>query len=598
MTDALRCPLCGRLLPIDGPAGVCPACVLRLGLETHADGATAGTAPAPADLAPFFPQLEILDLIGQGGMGTVYKARQRSLDRLVALKILLPGTAADPAFEERFVRESRTLAQLTHPNIVTVFDSGRAGGYFYLVMEYVDGVNLRTAIDTRALSPADALPVVRQVCDALQHAHDAGIVHRDIKPENILLDSRGRVQIADFGLAKLLGQTPIEISLTATHQVLGTFRYMAPEQLERPMSVDHRADIYSLGVVLYELLTGELPLGRFALPSERGTAGAGLDRVVLRALERDPVRRYQHASELKTDVGEAGTTAEPPSTSGVAPIMSLPFTASMVFMQNATAKGIVELHDDRVSLNFEVVSLYGPRTLRSADIPLDRVRSVSGPGLSGLAVQMVVEPGPWTVPLPFAKKGTIGIQVRSKQERDAFVAAVQARLLPGRPLENDSVHSGEGVGVLKVFPKTFSSTFLVTDTSLQPVTRALKRASWPEKWEFTVEDVAYTARREGVASGEFLLESPDGVIARATKPSALRRSLTVEHEGHQYTLRSMSAWTRAYEVLDGPTRVGTIAPDHAFTQRASADLPPAIPLAVRVFLIWLTVLAWRRDRAM
>ena len=278
MTDASRCPLCGQPLPTDGPAGVCLACVLRLGMETHAAGSARGKAPEPAELAASFPQLEILELVGQGGMGIVYKARQRSLDRLVALKILPLDTAGDPAFEERFVRESRTLAQLTHPNIVTVYDSGKAGGFFYLVMEYVDGVNLRNAIATRALTPADALAVVRQVCDALQYAHDAGIVHRDIKPENILLDGRGRVKIADFGLAKLLGRTPIEISLTATHQVLGTLRYMAPEQIERPMSVDHRADIYSLGVVLYELLTGELPLGRFALPSERGRSTWGSTR--------------------------------------------------------------------------------------------------------------------------------------------------------------------------------------------------------------------------------------------------------------------------------------------------------------------------------
>jgi serine/threonine protein kinase len=186
-------------------------------METNAAGSPRGKAPEPAELAASFPQLEILELVGQGGMGIVYKARQRSLDRIVALKILPIDTAGDPAFEERFVRESRTLAQLTHPNIVTVFDSGKAGGFFYLVMEYVDGVNLRNAIATRALTPADALAVVRQVCDALQHAHDAGVVHRDIKPENILLDGRGRVQIADFGLAKLLGRTPIEISLTATH---------------------------------------------------------------------------------------------------------------------------------------------------------------------------------------------------------------------------------------------------------------------------------------------------------------------------------------------------------------------------------------------
>ena len=201
MTEASRCPHCGEPLPVDGPAGVCPACVLRLGLETNAAGFARGKAPELAELAASFPQFEILELVGQGGMGTVYKVRQRSLDRIAALKILSLDARADPAFEERFVRESRTLAQLNHPNIVTVFDCGKVGSLFYLVMEYVDGVNLREALRDGALGPADSLEVIRQICDALQYAHDQGVVHRDIKPENILLDGRGRVQIADFGLA-------------------------------------------------------------------------------------------------------------------------------------------------------------------------------------------------------------------------------------------------------------------------------------------------------------------------------------------------------------------------------------------------------------
>jgi serine/threonine protein kinase len=393
-------------------------------METNAAGSPRGKAPEPAELAASFPQLEILELVGQGGMGIVYKARQRSLDRIVALKILPIDTAGDPAFEERFVRESRTLAQLTHPNIVTVFDSGKAGGFFYLVMEYVDGVNLRNAIATRALTPADALAVVRQVCDALQHAHDAGVVHRDIKPENILLDGRGRVQIADFGLAKLLGRTPIEISLTATHQVLGTFRYMAPEQIERPMSVDHRADIYSLGVVLYELLTGELPLGRFALPSERGTVDAGLDRVVLRALEHDPGRRYQHASELKTDVTSGSSEQEAPKRA--APAMAVPFMAT-ILIGSSNVKGLVELYEDRVSFDFEVISSFGQRTLRAVHIPLNRVRSVEYRSFWG-SVQMLIEHGPWTVQLPFAKGTKVSVRVASKQEAEGLVAAMRERL--------------------------------------------------------------------------------------------------------------------------------------------------------------------------
>ena len=179
-------------------------------------------------------------------------------------------------------------------------------------MEYVDGVNLRQAIQSGGVDPKEALAIVPQICDALQFAHDEGIVHRDIKPENILVDKRGRVKIADFGLAKLLGRSPGDVALTATQQVMGTLRYMAPEQMDGTKAVDHRADIYSLGVVFYELLTGELPIGRFAPPSKKVEIDVRLDEVVLRALENEPERRYQHASEVKTDVEDI-TRQEGPS---------------------------------------------------------------------------------------------------------------------------------------------------------------------------------------------------------------------------------------------------------------------------------------------
>ncbi|MCA9118831.1 MAG: protein kinase [Planctomycetales bacterium] len=264
------------------------------------------TPPKPHQLAQHFPQLEILDLIGHGGMGAVYKARQRGLDRTVALKILPPEVGQDPTFAERFSREARALARLSHPNIVAIHDSGNSGGLYYLLMEYVDGVNLREAIETKELTPPEALAIVPQICEALQYAHDEGVVHRDIKPENILLDKKGRVKIADFGLARLLGQAADDFTLTATHQVMGTPRYMAPEQIEGAHEVDHRADIYSLGVVFYEMLTGELPLGRFDAPSRKVQLDLRVDEVVLRTLEKDPLRRYQHASEIKTDVEAIG----------------------------------------------------------------------------------------------------------------------------------------------------------------------------------------------------------------------------------------------------------------------------------------------------
>ncbi len=315
MTESKRqnCPKCGSPLTEKVAAGICPMCLTQADLPSDGDvGSRPGmkptmrasgfVPPAPEELEKHLPQLEIIELFGQGGMGAVYKARQRGLDRLVAVKLLPPEINHDASFAERFTREARALARLSHNHIVSVYDFGQADGLFFIIMEFVDGINLRQAIQSGRLSPVDALAIVPQICEALQFAHDAGIVHRDIKPENILIDKKGRVKIADFGLAKLLGPDAGEHSLTATHQVMGTIGYMAPEQLQGSREVDHRADIYSLGVVFYELLTGELPLGRFAPPSKRVPVDVRLDEIVLRALEQEPEQRYQHASEVKTDV--------------------------------------------------------------------------------------------------------------------------------------------------------------------------------------------------------------------------------------------------------------------------------------------------------
>jgi tRNA A-37 threonylcarbamoyl transferase component Bud32 len=314
---AAACHSCGSPLPTDAPLGLCPRCLLRGALpsappDDDRTGAYGGpfVPPSVAELAELLPNLEVLELIGQGGMGAVYKARQPGLDRLVAVKVLPRESGRDPAFAERFSREAKALARLSHPNIVSVYDFGQAGGLCYLVMEFVDGVNLRETMRAGRLDPAAALKIVPVLCEALQYAHDEGIVHRDIKPENILLDRKGRVKVADFGLAKLLG-TAADVSLTGSRQAMGTLHYMAPEQWERPNSVDQRADIYSLGVVFYELLTGELPLGRFDPPSVKVQVDVRLDEVVLRALAREPERRYQQASELRSEVEAISATPRP-----------------------------------------------------------------------------------------------------------------------------------------------------------------------------------------------------------------------------------------------------------------------------------------------
>jgi serine/threonine protein kinase len=315
-----RCPRCGdELSSSSAPGGLCPKCLLAMGLmgAPGAEFVVTGAGepeppPAPEELAPFFPQYEILELIGRGGMGAVYRARQKGLDRMVAIKVLPSEAAVDPAFAERFAREGRALAKLDHQNIVGIHDSGVAGGLYYFVMEYVDGTNLRAMIRARSTQPKEALSIVAQVCDALQYAHEEGVVHRDIKPENVLIDKRGRVKIADFGLAKLLGGVTPDVTLTRSQQTMGTPHYMAPEQWERPQEVDHRADIYALGVVFYELLTGELPLGRFPLPSQKLRVDVHVDEVVLKTLAKEPELRYQSASAVRTDVDRIAARPQTP----------------------------------------------------------------------------------------------------------------------------------------------------------------------------------------------------------------------------------------------------------------------------------------------
>jgi predicted Ser/Thr protein kinase len=309
MDERPKCKVCGAPLTPEAPEGLCPKCLLKAGFDS-APGAEAGKKFTPLgvhEVAQLFPQLELLELIGKGGMGAVYKARQPGLDRLVALKTLAPPNGSDPGFAERFTREARALAKLSHPNIVAVYDFGQVGtpdarALHYFVMEFVDGANLRQLEQEGRLTPRQALEIIPQICEALQYAHDEGIVHRDIKPENVLLDKKGRVKIADFGLAKIVGTEARDLRLTGVRDVMGTPHYMAPEQVEHPQAVDHRADIYSLGVVFYEMLTGELPLGKFAPPSCKVQVDVRLDEVVLHALEKEPDRRYQQARQVKTDV--------------------------------------------------------------------------------------------------------------------------------------------------------------------------------------------------------------------------------------------------------------------------------------------------------
>lgn len=341
MSEEARCPKCQGPL---SAGGLCPRCAADFlqGAPTEIPGESHSfSPPQPEDLARLFPQLDIIELIGRGGMGAVYKVRQKELDRMAALKILPPGIGQDSGFAERFAREAKALAKLNHPGVVTIYDFGRADGLYFFLMELVDGVNLRQLLERGRISPREALAIVPQICDALQFAHDHGIVHRDIKPDNIMLDRRGRVKVADFGLAKIVASDGPSINLTGAagpdapavasaltdgSKILGTPAYMAPEQVQHPEAVDHRADIYALGMVFYQMLTGQLPAKPIEPPSRKVRIDVRLDEVVLRALEKNPETRYQHASVLKTQVE---TIAATPSHPVDAETHSQPFVTTM-----------------------------------------------------------------------------------------------------------------------------------------------------------------------------------------------------------------------------------------------------------------------------
>ena len=393
MPEENKCPQCGTPLPSGALAGLCPACLLKMGAaaDTVTDAKQPPfNPPGVAELAPLFPQLEILELIGKGGMGAVYKARQKQLDRIVALKILPPGIGHDAAFAERFTREAKALAKLNHPGIVTLYEFGSSGResaqtepasaqasqsrltsaatplYFFL-MEFVDGVNLRQLLHAGRISPREALAIVPQICDALQFAHDQGIVHRDIKPENILLDRRGRVKVADFGLAKIIepesgrADLPVSPNIGAAQQhgptgVMGTPNYISPEQIATPGEVDHRADIYALGVVFYQMLTGELPGKKIEPPSSKVQIDVRLDEVVLRALEKNPELRYQQVSEMKTGVE---TIAINPQTHTAPGSQSAPWLRHFIVVGRRGGKAVVHWPGVRLSLAITVAAMVG-----------------------------------------------------------------------------------------------------------------------------------------------------------------------------------------------------------------------------------------------
>jgi serine/threonine protein kinase len=301
----ITCPECGRQRPRASHSSLgegCPYCLLNfvLGDDALLDPSTTPAATLPGRVGPYV----LMGPLGEGGMGTVFQARHESLNRVVALKLLRPEFAQRPGFPERFQREGQVLANLSHPHIVGIYDMACDDGLYYLAMEYVEGSTLRDRLCTGPLAVPLAIRWFSQICAALQFAHDRGVVHCDIKPENVLIDRQEQVKVADFGIARLLGdEAPRTSSRTDLGTVAGTRGYMAPEQLEPGHEIDSRTDIYALGVLLYEMLTRELPLGVFDPPSRKGAIDPRLDKPILKALaknaeDRPPdVRTFQRIVE-------------------------------------------------------------------------------------------------------------------------------------------------------------------------------------------------------------------------------------------------------------------------------------------------------------
>lgn len=254
--------------------------------------------PGPDYLQGLIPGIRIGEKIGRGGMGIVYLGEQETLGRQVAVKLLPPLSSSNQQLADRLRLEARAMARLDHEHVVRIHDAGNTNqGLLYIVMEFVDGRTLRQLIAEGCPEPKEALELAAQICDGLHYAHGEGIVHRDMKPSNVLLSRTGRAKIADFGLAKVAGPLHVE-RLTRTHQLLGTPLYMAPEQTNAAKSVDHRADVYAVGIILHELLTGEMPGSDHPLPSRAAPIDSRLDAVVARALRENPEERWDSADEL------------------------------------------------------------------------------------------------------------------------------------------------------------------------------------------------------------------------------------------------------------------------------------------------------------
>jgi len=330
--NSLVCETCGNAIAANAPSGLCPTCLLRTAIEHGSSRA----------LAPFLPRLryfgdyELLEEIARGGMGVVYRARQVSLDRVVALKMMRPGLLSTEQEIQRFLTEARTAASLKHPNIVAIHEAGELDGLHYFSMDFVEGPNLAEIVREGPLSPVEAARYVKTLAETVQYAHTKGVLHRDLKPSNVVMDASGRPCITDFGVARRLDG---DATLSGTGAVIGTPAYMPPEQASGQMDrISAASDVYSLGAILYELLTGhppfragnQLEIVRQVLETEaprpslvNPAVDPAIEAICLRCLAKEPSDRFASAAELAGDLGRylGGEPVHAPAI-GKAPVFS------------------------------------------------------------------------------------------------------------------------------------------------------------------------------------------------------------------------------------------------------------------------------------
>ncbi len=328
MISALRlCPKCGGKIPADAPEGGCPGCLLESGLGLlpeasvavvddvgHVDKLDSKKAERAAAMLGELGDYELLEEVGRGGQGVVFRARQKSLNRTVALKVISLGQWASKAHLKRFRREAEAAASLDHPSIVPIYEVGERDGSCYFSMKFVEGGQLHEVIRRRPISIRQAAKLIAKLARTVHYAHEHGILHRDIKPGNILLDAKGEPHLTDFGLARLV---ETESTVTRTLEVLGTPSYMAPEQAAGNRKLSGATDVYGLGAVLYQLLTGHPPFAggttfetvRLVLDTEprqprllNPKIGRDLSTICLKCLEKDSTRRYASALALAEDL--------------------------------------------------------------------------------------------------------------------------------------------------------------------------------------------------------------------------------------------------------------------------------------------------------